>query len=114
MYEAFNRVESYNGYCNKPTWVAMQLIDNDEGFQTYWYGRALALWDETEAGEILSRYQETVKKLENELEDWIDWMAEYHTTDLFMNSLLLWAAAYINKKEMAEHMVDSCEDVCGR
>lgn len=106
--------KTYNGWTNYETWNVALWKDNDEGSYSYWQEVAQEIYDDAEAGQVLTRDEEAAQALAERLKDeYEDAMHEMLKTANQQSSMwadLLGAAlSEVNWDEIASGMIEEVD-----
>lgn len=97
---SYNKLPEYNGWTNKPTWLLNLWLTNEVMSYDYYVGLADEYLDEYKSE------REAVHQLAEQLKDEVEYSEELGDVSL-ETDLLSWAKAYINYKEVAQHIVST-------
>lgn len=106
--------KEYNGWTNYETWVVNLWMDNDEGSQNYWNGRAQEIYNEAEASDYSTREQNAVRDLADEMKTQhddteCDLLEAANLSSSVWADLLNAALSEVNWYEIAEHYIENVD-----
>ena len=107
--------ETYNGWTNRETWLAILHIDNDQEAQSNWRVEAEEIWENAEADEHFTRYENAWLYLAEKLEEQFDFCVPSSIEgkgmySLLASDLLNTAIGQVEWREIAMHMIDAVKE----
>lgn len=101
----------YNGWTNYETWCVSMWIDNDQGSQEYWQGRAEEIYQVAEGDGTFTRSEHAAFDLAEELKDCHEQSDPLSDQSGVFSDLLTGALSAVNWHEIALSILESSDIV---